>query len=380
MITIPSYIQWILDKLSGHGYEAFVVGGCVRDALLGLIPHDWDVCTSAKPEMVKACFAGARVIETGIQHGTVTVLSSGHPVEITTYRVDGEYKDHRRPETVTFTPLLREDLARRDFTINAMAYHPKAGLHDPFGGYGDLQASMLRCVGNANERFVEDALRILRAIRFASRFSLEIAPQTEQALFANRHLLSHVSVERVLKELLGMVLSRVSNCFLPIFQVVIPELTAIRVETALPNIPEIQFAALLRGLDAKTVLKRLKASTSFIERVSVLVDHMDEDIAPCDKAVRHLLHRIGPQAMEQLCVLQQNPKAGAMMREIIRRGDCYTLSQLAVTGYDMIAVGLTGKDIGVALSWLLDNVMDGTLPNDKNVLLRAAVFDRPICP
>lgn len=371
-IPVPDYVQHILDRISESGHEAFIVGGCVRDALLGLIPKDYDVCTSAIPEEVKACFLDARVIETGISHGTVTVLSDGHAVEITTYRIDGAYADHRRPDMVFFTPMLREDLARRDFTINAMAYHPVAGLIDPFHGHKDLMDAMLRCVGNPDERFKEDALRILRALRFMSRFSLRIEEKTEEALFANCHLLLHVSMERVLKELSGMVFAKVSNKYVPVLQVVLPELYTICVEESLPGDTAVQFAALLRGLNAQAILKRLKASTQLTERVVMLVSNMESFVPPDTAAIRQLLHEIGPEAARQLLLLQNNKQASTMLDEILERGDCYAAYMLAVNGYDMIKMGLSGKAVGMMLDWLLDQVMENSFKNERDTLMKAA--------
>lgn len=372
-MSVPDYVQWVLDRLTQSGHEAFIVGGCVRDMLMGLIPQDYDICTSATPEAVKVCFTDARVIDTGIQHGTVTVLPDGHPVEITTYRIDGEYADHRRPDAVVFTPMLREDLARRDFTINAMAYQPTVGLIDPFDGWKDIQSSMLRCVGNPGERFQEDALRILRALRFLSRYSLTVEQKTEEALFSNCHLLVHVSMERVLKELSGMVFARVPTRYTPILQVVIPELSAICVNEGLPNDAEIQFAALLRGLDAQSILRRLKANTLFTERVTVLVRYMNHFVRPDASAARRLLREIGPEAAQQLLLLQNNVQAMDVMEAVLQRGDCYAPHMLAVNGHDMLRIDLAGKAIGYMLAWLLEQVMDDLLPNERDALMRAAV-------
>ena len=181
-MIIPNDVLTILEKLEHNGYEAYVVGGCVRDTLLNKAVHDWDVTTSALPHEVQTVFKDDITIETGIQHGTVTVITEGHPVEITTFRIDGTYSDSRRPERVTFTSSLTQDLARRDFTINAMAYHPAKGLIDPFGGKHDLQQKTIRCVGNARSRFEEDALRILRALRFSSTLNFQVNPDTANAL------------------------------------------------------------------------------------------------------------------------------------------------------------------------------------------------------
>lgn len=189
-----------LERLESHGFEAWTVGGCVRDALLGLPPHDWDLTTNALPKQTVACFSDCRVIETGIRHGTVTVLIDGEPIEITTYRTDGVYTDNRRPESVTFSKAVSEDLSRRDFTVNAMAYHPRRGLIDLFGGQDDLRRGLIRCVGNPRTRFEEDGLRILRALRFAAVLGFVPEAQTAAQIHACRHLLDNIARERVREE------------------------------------------------------------------------------------------------------------------------------------------------------------------------------------
>ena len=202
-ITIPAAAARLLARLNDHGYEAYVVGGCVRDALMGRTPHDWDICTDALPQQVKKVFAGHPIHDTGIRHGTVLVMEQGEGYEITTFRVDGDYSDHRHPDRVSFVRSLREDLARRDFTVNAMAYHPSAGLIDLFGGEADLAAGVIRCVGEPSERFAEDGLRILRALRFAARFCFQVEERTGQAMHAQRALLDYIAAERIFSELKG---------------------------------------------------------------------------------------------------------------------------------------------------------------------------------
>ena len=203
-IRVPRYAVDALSALEAAGFESYVVGGCVRDALLGREAHDWDITTAAEPTQVEAVFSGSRILETGIRHGTVTLLSEGGPLEITTFRSEGGYSDGRRPDSVTFVRDIHEDLLRRDFTVNALAYSPLRGLRDDFGGQADLAARRLRCVGNADERLGEDALRILRGLRFASRFGLTVVPETDSALRRNREKLSGISAERIFSELKGI--------------------------------------------------------------------------------------------------------------------------------------------------------------------------------
>ena len=228
-VRVPGYAASVIGRLEEAGWETYAVGGCVRDSLLGIEPHDWDLCTAARPEEVEAVFASARVLETGLKHGTVTVLTEGGPLEITTFRTEGAYSDSRHPDSVAFVRSLREDLSRRDFTVNAMAYSPLRGLSDPFGGREDLQNGVLRCVGVPKDRFREDALRILRALRFAARFGMDVEPQTAAALRREREWLRAVSAERVFSELKGILCGagagKMLREFPEVFFTVLPELS-----------------------------------------------------------------------------------------------------------------------------------------------------------
>ncbi|MDR0897973.1 MAG: hypothetical protein LBN04_08960 [Oscillospiraceae bacterium] len=369
-IELPAPVARVLERLWEAGAEAYVVGGCVRDMLLGSAPHDWDVCTSATPDAVARCFADCRLIEAGRKHGTITVGLSGQFIEVTTYRVDGTYSDHRRPDVVRFTPSLTEDLARRDFTINAMAYAPGEGVIDPFGGQKDLQLGVIRCVGAPALRFDEDALRILRALRFAARLGFEIHSDTADAMIVQRELLRHIAAERVLSELSGMDFARVDVQFLPVLQVSIPELMRLP-ECPVPPLPALRLAALLKGLPAREILSRLKASAALTERVGLLAERLDAPVPADEVAVRRLLRDIGQEAAEQLLILQENPPAQAVLRRVLDRGDCYALPMLAITGRDAIERGLRGRAVGEALSRLLDRVIAGELPNEREALLAA---------
>lgn len=227
-ITVPDYALAVVERLESRGYEAYVVGGCVRDSLLGRRPNDWDVCTNALPEDVLRVFRRFHVIKTGLQHGTVTVMSDRQPVEVTTFRIDGNYSDNRHPDAVSFVSRVEEDLARRDFTINAMAYSPTRGLVDAFGGQEDLAAGLIRCVGEPDARFNEDGLRIMRALRFAARFGFAIERETAASVRRNRHLLENVSAERIFKELKGILVGAgvldMLLAFPEVFSCIIPEL------------------------------------------------------------------------------------------------------------------------------------------------------------
>lgn len=227
-MDMPKNVDTAIGLLQSAGFEAYAVGGCVRDTLLGKTPNDWDITSSASPEEIKAVFADFHCIDTGIKHGTVTVIADGEPLEITTFRLDGEYEDNRHPKSVTFTSVLGEDLGRRDFTVNAMAYSRKTGTVDLFGGRDDLKNGIIRCVGDPDRRFNEDALRILRALRFASTLNFEIEPLTAQSLINNRTLLGNISEERIAKELIKLVCGkgarRILTDFAPVLFEILPEL------------------------------------------------------------------------------------------------------------------------------------------------------------
>lgn len=228
MMDMPKNVDTAIDLLQSAGFEAYAVGGCVRDSLLGKTPNDWDITTSAKPEDMKSVFADFHCIDTGIKHGTVTVVIDGEPLEITTFRLDGEYEDNRHPKSVTFTSNLGADLGRRDFTVNAMAYSKMTGTVDLFGGQNDLKNKIIRCVGDPDRRFNEDALRILRALRFASALDFEIEEKTAQSLLKNRALLGNISEERIAKELLKLVCGKgakqILTDFAPVLFEILPEL------------------------------------------------------------------------------------------------------------------------------------------------------------
>ena len=284
-ISIPAATSRLLGALRRAGFEAYVVGGCVRDSLLGRTPGDWDICTSARPEQVRTVFSAYRQILTGEKHGTVAVIVGGTPYEITTYRVDGQYHDSRHPDAVQFVPQVQPDLARRDFTINAMAYNAKEGLIDPFGGQADLQSGIVRAVGVPRQRFTEDALRILRLYRFAARFGFAIDPPTAQAAQELCAHLDCVSVERIEEELAKLLSAPAPAAYLDekILFVILPELTSEALAAAKPVVDAcpageqalpVRLAALLYSLGEdgiRRTLKRLRCSNALIEEAAVLV-------------------------------------------------------------------------------------------------------------
>lgn len=423
-----------LALLQAAGYEAWIVGGCVRDALLGLPPKDYDLTTSALPEETQRVFAAYPRIETGLRHGTVTVLLEGEPLEITTYRVDGAYSDARHPDGVTFTRSLRQDAARRDFTINAMAYAPGQGLQDFFGGQADLARGILRAVGTAEKRFREDALRILRALRFASVLDFTLEGETARAARACAPLLAAVSAERVSGELgkllCGKAAGRVLREYPDVLGVVLPEIlpmvgldhrnayhcydvwthTAVAVDHVPPELP-LRLAMLLHDIGkpdtfslgedgqghfyghprrsvelAEKILTRLRFPRRTRERVLTLVRYHDAVLEESPQRVRRWLNKLGPEVFFDLLAIQGGDAAAqapayctrldhlrrleTLARQVLDQAPCLTVRDLAVGGEDLLALGYRGPAIGRALRALLDQVLSETVSNEKNALLQ----------
>lgn len=404
VVELPEKVKYIIDKLSHSGYEAFAVGGCVRDVILGRMPNDWDITTSATPEQVKSIFK--RTIDTGIEHGTVTVMVDHEGFEVTTYRVDGEYKDGRHPDSVQFTPELREDLKRRDFTINAMAYNEEKGIVDEFGGVEDLKNGIIRCVGEATERFNEDALRILRAVRFAAQLGFDIEDSTAQAIRKLASNLEYISKERIATELDKMLMSpnpdMIGKAYeLGITKWIMPEFDRM-METEqksiyhMYNVGEhtmhvmrnveadhyLRWAALLHdvgkpskqtigkdgnshfyghgevGADmAVKILKGLKMDNKTIKTVSLLVKYHDCNVGSDKAEVRRAIVMVGADIFPMLLKLKWADLAGKsrysrdnttkvlqnvqdMYEEIIRDKDCISMKDMPVNGRDIIALGV----------------------------------------
>ena len=404
-IAVPAFPAALLQALNGCGFEAYLVGGCVRDSLCGRQPVDWDITTSASPDQVKNALRRYHVVDTGVTHGTVTAVCDNQAVEITTFRVESSYSDHRHPDAVRFTLDLKEDLARRDFTINAMAYHPNTGVIDFFGGQQDLGRRQLRCVGTPSLRFEEDALRILRALRFASALGFRIEPQTAAAVHQQCALLRTVAAERVYSELTKLLcgdgVRAVLTDFADVIGVCIPELLdcvgfaqqtpyhnfdvyehTVRALAALPSCAYLRWAMLLHDIGkpraftldaqhqahfyghekisaemAERILRRLRAGNKLIERVTLLIRHHDADLEPTEPCLSRWLNRLGDEALLQLILLQKadDSAKSAMVRfrmsnadrlyalaeELVARGTCYSLKTLAVNGNDLLALGYT---------------------------------------
>ena len=386
----------LLDTLHRAGYAAYVVGGCVRDSLLGLTPHDWDLCTSALPQQGMELFGEEKCIPTGLQHGTVTVKQGGGLYEITTFRTEGAYTDGRHPDEVHFVPDVREDLARRDFTINAMAYNEKEGLVDPFGGQADLQSGILRAVGVPHQRFTEDALRILRLYRFAARFGFSIDPPTAQAAQELCAHLDCVSVERIEEELAKLLSAPAPAAYLDekILGVVLPELSPEALAAAKPVVDvcpageqalPVRLAALLLSLGedgTRRTLRRLRCSNACIEETAVLVREVVSGVpVSLNIYARRLLGKYNLCTVQRLAALgtalQPERSADfAALSELAERldadGVCCRVSQLAVNGRDLMAAGVpAGPGIRKVLEALLDGVIREEYSNERQALLTA---------
>ena len=386
----------LLDTLHRAGYAAYVVGGCVRDSLLGLTPHDWDLCTSALPQQGMELFGEEKCIPTGLQHGTVTVKQGGGLYEITTFRTEGTYTDGRHPDEVHFVPDVREDLARRDFTINAMAYNEKEGLVDPFGGQADLQSGILRAVGVPHQRFTEDALRILRLYRFAARFGFSIDPPTAQAAQELCAHLDCVSVERIEEELAKLLSAPAPAAYLDekILGVVLPELSPEALAAAKPVVDAcpageralpVRLAALLLSLGedgTRRTLRRLRCSNACIEETAVLVREVVSGVpVSLNIYARRLLGKYNLCTVQRLAALGTalQPERSAdfaalseLAEQLDADGVCCRVSQLAVNGRDLMAAGVpAGPGIRKVLEALLDGVIREEYPNERQALLIA---------
>ncbi|MCH5194907.1 MAG: HD domain-containing protein [Oscillospiraceae bacterium] len=435
-IDIPRNVCQVIKKLESQGFEAYIVGGCVRDSFLGKTPKDYDITTSASPEEVKKCFDDCAVIETGIKHGTVTVVSEGENIEVTTFRIDGEYNDGRHPETVKFSKNLLDDLSRRDLTINAMAYNPRVGLIDNFGGQSDLFSRRIVCVGDPAVRFKEDALRIMRAMRFSSELGFEIEENTAEAVHKMKELLSNVSMERVSDELSKLLMGEsprnVLTGYSDVISLIIPEIkscigfdqcnryhiydvwthSAYAVEHSVPEL-EIRLALLLHDIGkpncfklddegnghffgheklgaemSEKILKRLRFPNDVVERTAKLIKYHYVTPVNDQKVVRRLLAAVGEEDLFPLLeVMKGDNRAkhssclervrvleamGERAREIIEQGMCIKIADLKVSGNDMIELGFSGAKIGEVLKSLLDAVLDDKTNNTYDELMEYA--------
>lgn len=414
-INIPENVSLVLERLAAAGHSAYIVGGCVRDAIMGKTPHDYDITTSATPAETKAAFSDFRVIETGIKHGTVTVMAGCEPIEITTFRVDGEYLDGRHPESVSFSRNIRDDLSRRDFAINGIAYNPSEGLVDLYSGCGDISRRLIRCIGDPDVRFNEDALRILRAMRFSSVLGFDIEEKTAAAMLRGKSLLSCVSAERIFSELQKMLVGQnmraVFMRFSAIAAEIIPELTldmslyeknvsaAQRAAEICGGDPALPFSMLLKDIAQPTlqaddreacaeksaetadeILRRLKCSNALRTRVCGIVRYHGEPLSLSDKEIRRglsahgeslFLDIVAAHICEDSAGAEYYTQIAALAGELVKTA-CLTIKDLAVSGKELQSIVPPSPKLGEVLSQLLSEVIDGELENDKSVLLARA--------
>ena len=388
-IDMPQDVVEIIQSLCSHGFAAYAVGGCIRDTLLGVEPKDWDITTSASPVEVKEIFG--HTLDTGIEHGTVTIMRGKIGYEVTTYRIDGEYSDGRHPDQVKFTPNLFEDLRRRDFTINAMAYSDETGLVDEFCGMEDLEKKVVRCVGEAKERFQEDALRMLRAIRFSAQLGFIIENDTWQAMIQMAKNLSLVSKERILVELTKTICSSHPEMIKKIFDsglhreigqhfslLSARDAEVMALSGQLPEEKHLRFALLFKnqsGEEAKAILKELKADNDTIKKVKILVEYIDRKLPRNEKKMRQTLSEIGPERVRDWILLkkvlgEEVEDCQNRLQEILERGDAYTLQMLAGDGATLIRAGIKpGPNLGQILGELLSYVIEDPSKNTMMFLL-----------
>ncbi len=432
-MKIPAIAGKVFSYLEKEGYECFLVGGCVRDMLMGKVPHDIDITTNATPEEIKEVFSDFHTLDIGIKHGTVTVMLEGEPIEITTYRTESTYTDGRHPDSVYFTRNIRDDLSRRDFTSNAIAWSPENGIVDPFGGISDIENKTLRCVGTAEERFKEDSLRILRALRFASVLGFDIEEETEKAMYKCKELITIVSPERIYSEITKMLCGKNAGKILSVYSdilaVALPEIkdmkgfqqhnfhhiydvlnhTAKVVDSVYPAV-HLRLAALFHdcgkpacfSLDengvghfyshasisarkADEALFRLRCDNATREKVVKLVKIHDTPIEPDSKTVKKKLQKYGEEFFFDLIKLQRADNKGLspeflyrqetydkleeIARLIIEENQCFSLKDLAVKGDDLLSLGLRGKEIGFTLDTLLKAVIEEKCQNNRDSLL-----------
>lgn len=386
-IQLPAPVKYAMKALTRAGHQAYLVGGSVRDVLLGKEPHDYDLTTSALPEEMLELFSHDKVLTNGMKHGTLTLIKYGTAIEITTFRIDGEYSDGRHPDDIEFTGNLYEDVNRRDFTINALCWNPEVGLIDYADGEEDIKNRVIRCVGDPDRRFSEDGLRILRGLRFSSALDFEIDPVTAESAIHNKGKLSGIAVERILTEmkklLVGPRAEQVLAEFRPVFDEILPEMAhltedqymlAARRVSLTPPVPELRLAALLYGVEREKVnecalrLKFSKADRRFIEAV---LDNADRPLPQTRADMRRLLGEMGEETGAALIELR-NAELRAMCHLVIQQGDCLTTKQLSVTAEELYQAGVSRKKTAPCFEFLLNEVIEDRLPNEKKALLEAA--------
>lgn len=386
---LPDYVKKVLDVLENNSFEGYLVGGCVRDYLLGKDINDYDIAVSSTPEETKKCFEKWHTIDTGIKHGTVTIVSDSHNLELTTFRVDGEYKDSRHPQNVEFTRSIENDLSRRDFTVNALAFNPNTGIVDLFDGRSDIKNKIIRCVDNADTRFNEDALRIMRCLRFSSVLSFSIEKETSKSVIKNKELLKNISAERIFAEIKKLLNGNNADKILfeyrEVFETVIPEIKILSDEKYKKNTDAVKkcpdettaFAAFASGLgeeNINNICNRLKTDKKFRTQVYISEKYSDF-VFENEQEVKLFIQDNGIQMCEMLISINKalGKDTDVLFSTLnkVKNGDIYTISQLDISGSDLVKLGFSGKEIGTILDSLLKKVMSGETKNKKEDLIKS---------
>ncbi|MDU6982818.1 MAG: CCA tRNA nucleotidyltransferase [Terrisporobacter othiniensis] len=399
-MDLPPKVKYIIDKIYENNYEAYIVGGCVRDAILGFEPNDYDITTSATPKVIKDIFRDFKCIDIGIEHGTVSVVIDDDIYEITTYRIEGEYKDHRRPENVDFTSKLEEDLKRRDFTINAMAYNEKEGLIDLFGGNIDIENKIIKTVGNPYNRFNEDGLRMIRAIRFSSKLNFKIEDNTLLAIYDNAQIIKNISLERITDEFNKIILSNKPENVIYLFKTKLLNYLNISSEEDENKIAELYKKISILNKFDKVLVKRLVALDYLIKELNINCNSFCKELVYSKKIIKNhniililmkeinikelnkvkvkkILNRIDKSLFEEYLdisrVIYEDEKNFAkiiyILKEIEENNECYTVKNLKVNGKDIMALGYENKAVGEILNYLLKEVIIKPGLNEKSLLI-----------
>ena len=399
-MDLPPKVKYIIDKIYENNYEAYIVGGCVRDSILGFEPNDYDITTSATPKVIKEIFRDFKCIDIGIEHGTVSVVIDDDIYEITTYRIEGEYKDHRRPENVDFTSKLEEDLKRRDFTINAMAYNEKEGLIDLFGGNIDIENKIIKTVGNPYNRFNEDGLRMIRAIRFSSKLNFKIEDSTLLAIYDNAQIIKNISLERITDEFNKIILSNKPENVIYLFKTKLLNYLNISSEEDENKIAELYKKISILNKFDKVLVKRLVALDYLIKELNINCNSFCKELVYSKKIIKNhniililmkeinikelnkvkvkkILNRIDKSLFEEYLdisrVIYEDEKNFAkiiyILKEIEENNECYTVKNLKVNGKDIMALGYENKAVGEILNYLLKEVIIKPGLNEKSLLI-----------
>lgn len=405
-IYLPKVVKFIIDRIYEYGYEAFIVGGCIRDFILGITPNDYDITTNATPNKIMDIFKEFKLIKNGIKHGTIGILIDGDIYEITTYRIESEYEDSRRPKSIEFTGNIVDDLKRRDFTINAMAYNDKKGLIDDFGGIVDLKNKVIKTVGNPDKRFNEDGLRIIRAIRFSSKLGFNIEDKTLNSIYKNYHIVKNISIERITDEINKIIISTNPQNIILLYKTKIFEILGIyynfnndnylRLEKQLKIISlidEIEYKLLLLQYiinneskdynNRNYIVNILRYPNKVKDDINNLIEYMYIDESNLNKIdIKYILNKIGDSRFEKILNLKNiyysanyNKKSKYIkpciniLKDIINNKECYTIKDLKLNGNDLKELGYKGNEIGTNLNYLLEEVIKNPNLNSKKLLI-----------